>query len=286
MANVGEPGHAVLVPPVRPGPGMIVREEAPRRRRCRCSPPEPCPRPAPTGTGPTRTRGSPRTGHPPPHPWPRPAGHVQRSHPEVPRAASSCRRSWGPPRKRCRPNLSRHARIAAHDLVHRTLYDVMHRAGCALWHDDSRRRIALVAPEQQFTFRSRRRRLVRLDEDRRLRSGRRPQSAAAPMQSASNGYLCGTPCQLIPPEALRLSPPITFGQPTLLPPVEAVIACRAREGVGRQNDSRREHPVPFPGTSPALTNRPLRAAGYPSSGNAGPAHSRPVRQAHPIMDVR
>lgn len=36
-----------------------------------------------------------------------------------------------------------------------TLYDVMRRAGCALWHDDSRRRTALVAPEQQFTFRSR-----------------------------------------------------------------------------------------------------------------------------------
>ncbi len=156
MVNVGQPRHAVLVPPVRPGPGMIMRKILPRVTVVAV-------------VLPNRAPGPLRQVRPPLVPgirleqvvlrrarWPRPAGHAQRSHPEVPRAASSCRRSWGPPKEAVPAEPLKTCPDGGPRPGPPTLYDAMRRAGCALWHDDSRRRTALVAPEQQFTFRSRR----------------------------------------------------------------------------------------------------------------------------------
>ena len=57
VADVRDAGHPVLVPAVRAGAGVVVRERAPRRRRPRSSPRGRCPMRARSGTGPHSYHG-------------------------------------------------------------------------------------------------------------------------------------------------------------------------------------------------------------------------------------
>ncbi len=119
MVNIGQPRHAVLVPPERTGPGMIMRKILPRVATVAVVLPNRAPGPFRQVRPPLvprirleqvvfrRTRG---------------LGQPGMLSGDTPRFRGRRRRVVGHgvlPRKRCRPNLSRHARMAAHYLVHR-----------------------------------------------------------------------------------------------------------------------------------------------------------------------
>ena len=78
MADVGEPGHAVLVPPVRPGPGVVVGEGGPRVAVVAVVLAHRAPGPLGQVRAPLVPGVRRRTGRPRPVRSPRPAGGARR----------------------------------------------------------------------------------------------------------------------------------------------------------------------------------------------------------------